>query len=236
MYYLAKNFMFVFHANMEIGNVKNTYSTNFASRRLFATTLCKKLADGRRTPVRAFISELTAQDCSRSDLSISEWQNTTYGKDILKDLKDWYYPKLRDEYTTLIPDVQYGFFAVELPLASGNKALSLGEVKILDDRIVLDRLQSLAKFQDEKLCFDGGGSAILYAVADLANKLKKGLVSLEADKEAVDFYKKAGLRFEPSAGMQFEPREGLLFFRLYQPEYAKFLEKNGKKFGINIVG
>ena len=135
---------------MEINNVNNTYSTNFASRKLFAATLCKKVSDGVKKPINVFISELTSQDIGRADLRPQRWGRTKFGPDILEDFRDWYSPQLFDEFTALIPGVQYRFFAVETPSLKGQKAVSIAKVKVLDDFIVLDRLQTLVKTKKAK--------------------------------------------------------------------------------------
>ena len=88
---------------MEISNLKTSPLINFASRKLFAATLCKKTAEGIKKPVQAFVSELSAMDIGRGDLTFSRWGRTKYGKDILRDFYDVYSPQLFDEYTTILP-------------------------------------------------------------------------------------------------------------------------------------
>ena len=212
---------------MDISAINNTSSANFAGRKLFEVTLYKKAADGVKKPLQAFVSELTAQDLGRSDLSIPKWGRTKFGKDILKDFGDYYSPLLFDDTSTIIPGIEYRFFATETPLGRKQKAVSIAEVKVLDDFIVLDRLQTLVKGKKAKNRVEGAGSSMLYAVVSLANKLKKKLVSLEAHEKAKGFYKKAGIPLEQ--------RGDCFFYRIYQPQYRDFLEKTGKKLNITSV-
>ena len=210
---------------MKINNIQNTCPTNFTSRKIFETTLCRKTAEGIKIPVRSFISELTKDDFGRADLCPKRWTKTLFGKDILKDFKDWYFPHLRDKYSYILPyGGEYRFFTVETPHINGNKSISLGEVRILDDFVILDRLQALIKGRKAQKHIFGAGSGILYAVVELADKLKKPFVKLEAKKDAVGFYKKAG--------MQLEKKCGKYNFYVYQPNYKTFLENLRKKLGI----
>lgn len=212
---------------MEIRINNNSYN-NFSSRKLFNTTLFKKAADGVAKPVKAFISELTFDDFSRADLSMESWKSTDFGMDILKDFgekcivqKQPWLKNAQDELDAM------RFFAVEVPTGkTETKAIALGEAKVRDEFIVLDRLQALNK-KDEAGRFTGGGSNILYLFAKLAQKMEKFMVTLESHKNAIDFYKKSG--------MQYEPRGDFSFFRLYQPCYDDFLKNLEKKFNITPI-
>ncbi|MCR4881691.1 MAG: hypothetical protein K6A44_07060 [bacterium] len=207
---------------MEIKNVNN--SNNFASRRLFNTTLFKKGADGVKKPIKAFIAELTPDDFSRADLKSEVWKKTKFGEDILQDLCDTYYGEAQPLLRPSLAGEDIRFFAVEVPDAqTGVKTIALGEAKVRDEFIVLDRLQAL-NGHEEAEHLSGGGTNILYAISALVKKMKRALVTLESCSDAVDFYKKSE--------MTYEPRGKNSFFRLYQDKYDEFMKKLGNKFGI----
>ena len=210
---------------MEIRGIKNSYNTTFSSKQLFNITLLKKTAKGAGKKVQAYISELNLSDIHRRDLSPKIWGKTSFGNDILMDFRAKY--GLNPELAAFLKPEELRFFAVEIPLKNGSKhAIALGEVKIRDEFLVLDRLHSLFGGKENPK-IKGCGNGILYSLVDMAKKNNKMLITLESSKEAVDFYKKSG--------MEYEPRNMFHFFRVYYSKYTEFLNNLKKKCNITPI-
>ena len=212
---------------MKINNINSSYSQSFSSKKLFSATLLKKASNGIKEPVRAFISELQAEDIGRKDLCISRWKRTLFAEDILEDFKAWYTPASSEKLC--IPEYcgKHRFFAVETPSPKGTKTIAMAEIKVLDDFIVLDRLQTLIKSKRAKNHLAGAGSSLVYTIAQLAQQMKKKFIVLETHKNSVGFYKKIGFKKQENSSFN--------FYRLFQDKYSDFLDRTGSKLNIEKV-
>ena len=197
-----------------------TDAIKFGTRKLFHTIL--KSTKGEQRPVVGVISELTSADLRRPDLSRSLWKRTKFGENIIDD----YRVKATGRYTPeslISPEEDVRFFATEIADKKGkSKAITLGEAKVRDEFICLDRLQSIKNHSRNEI--KGGGSGILYAVVNLAKKLNKSLVTLEAHKKSIPFYRKLGMSEFANGNLH--------FFRVYKQNYDEFLQNLERKFSI----
>lgn len=182
--------MFNFNKNMNISKTTNQ-QVNFNSKKLYNLTLDKTTIFDSPQKLTGFISELGAEDIPRLEKNIEDWEETLYGNDIIKNLKNRIkrlakYPK----YVT-----EQHFYAVEIPqVAQDDKIITLAETSVGKKQIMLNLLQSSNAIDITERIY-GGGSGILYTITKLADSLGLERIKLEADEAAIDFYEKNN--FEP---------------------------------------
>jgi len=171
---------------------QNTKTTPaFGGHRLCRVNL-KKIGQDVSEVVPAYFTRLTPEDKKSIQGIIDLWEQTALGDLILLNF-------LKSISSKIKPPFSRGmFFVVETPNALRHKdrVKSLAEVSIKDDELYVDALQSASKFyrSDNNLTkVSGGGTAMIYGLTKIAEKLKLKGISLQSRSyESDDWYRKLG--------------------------------------------
>ncbi len=173
---------------MNISNVQNTKIQSFSSRKLFNISLLQKNALPSPKVIKGYISELEPDDLKRFDVPDDSWDFCVYGHDIINDFKK----KVANiKFLPKYWGKKY-FYSVEIPEINGrNKIISLTEATDEETNIRLNLIQSADNLESQDKIY-GGGSGLLYVIERLAEKIKRTRITLDADENAIGFYKKNG--------------------------------------------